>query len=85
LLTKNVDPDAVLGRLALPRLFQEVRSVVDKPATVAELLRDWTIDPARCVMINDSITENLAIQALHPDLRVLQPDALDLLQREKLR
>jgi carbamoyl-phosphate synthase large subunit len=85
LLTKNVDPDAVLGRLALPRLFQEVRSVVDKPATVAELLRDWIIDPARCVMINDSITENLAIQALHPDLRVLQPDALDLLQREKLR
>jgi hypothetical protein len=36
-------------------------------------------------MINDSITENLAIQALHPTLRVVQPDALDLLQREKLR
>ena len=36
-------------------------------------------------MINDSNTENLAIQALHPTLRVVQPDALDLLQREKLR
>jgi hypothetical protein len=35
-------------------------------------------------MINDSVTENLAIQALHADLRVIQPDVLDLLQREKL-
>ena len=35
-------------------------------------------------MINDSVTENLAIQALHPELRILQPDVLDLLQREKV-
>jgi len=36
--------------------------------------------------MNDAATtENLAIQALHPTLRVVQPDALDLLQREKLR
>lgn len=84
LLTKNVDPDAVLSRLALPALFEEVRGVTDKPAAVASLLRDWRIDPVRCVMINDSISENLAIQALHPDLRVIQPDVLDLLQREKL-
>ena len=85
LLTKNLDPEAVLSRLALPRLFEEVRGVTDKPAAVAGLLRDWGIDVARCVMINDSATENLAIQALHPDLRVLQPDVLDVLQREKLR
>jgi hypothetical protein len=85
LLTKNVDPEAVLSRLALPRLFEEVRRVADKPAAVATLLRDWGIDVARCVMINDSNSENLAIQALHPDLRVLQPDVLDVLQREKLR
>jgi len=84
LLTKNVDPEAALARLSLPRLFDEVRGVVDKPAGVSALLRDWDLDPARCVMINDSITENLAIQALHPTLRVVQPDALDLLQREKL-
>jgi hypothetical protein len=84
LLTKNVDPDAVLARLALPRLFEEVRGVVDKPAAVAGLLRDWGIDPGRCVMINDSVSENLAIQALQPDLRVIQPDILDVLQREKL-
>jgi hypothetical protein len=84
LLTKNVDPEAVLSRLALPRLFEEVRGVTDKPAAVAGLLRDWGIDVARCVMINDSVTENLAIQALNPDLRVIQPDVLDLLQREKL-
>lgn len=84
LLTKNADPEAVLFRLALPRLFEEVRGVVDKPAAVAGLLRDWGIDVARCVMINDSVTENLAIQALHPELRVVQPDALDLLQRERL-
>ena len=85
LLTKNVDPEAALARLSLPRLFEEVRGVVDKPAGVSALVRDWDLDPARCVMINDSITENLAIQALHPTLRVVQPDALDLLQREKLR
>jgi hypothetical protein len=85
LLTKNVDPEAALARLSLPRLFEEVRGVVDKPAGVSALIRDWDLDPARCVMINDSITENLAIQALHPTLRVVQPDALDLLQREKLR
>ena len=34
-------------------------------------------------MINDSVTEDLAIQALHPELRVLQREAL-ILQREKL-
>jgi predicted HAD superfamily phosphohydrolase YqeG len=85
LLTKNVDPEAALARLSLPRLFEEVRGVADKPAGVSALIRDRDLDPARCVMINDSITENLAIQALHPTLRVVQPDALDLLQREKLR
>ncbi|HKG86216.1 MAG TPA: ATP-grasp domain-containing protein [Beijerinckiaceae bacterium] len=85
LLTKNVDPEAALARLSLPRLFEEVRGVMDKPAGVSALIRDWDLDPARCVMINDSIIENLAIQALHPTLRVVQPDALDLLQREKLR
>jgi predicted ATP-grasp superfamily ATP-dependent carboligase len=85
LLTKNADPEVALARLALPRLFEEVRGVADKPAAVAGLLSDWRVAPARCVMINDSITENLAIQTLHPDLRVLQPDVLDVLQREKLR
>ena len=58
---------------------------MDKPAGVSALLRDFDLDPARCVMINDSTSENLAIQTLRPDLRVVQPDAIDLLQREKLR
>jgi predicted HAD superfamily phosphohydrolase YqeG len=86
LLTKNVDPEGTLKRLALPRaLFEAVRGVMDKPAGVEAILADFAIDPARCVVINDSVTENLVIQARHPALRVLLPDAIDLLQREKLR
>ena len=86
LLTKNADPEGTLSRLSLPRaLFEAVRGVMDKPAGVTALLADFALDPARGVMINDSVTENLVIQALHPALRVLLPDAVDLLQREKLR
>jgi hypothetical protein len=86
LLTKNVDPEGTLKRLALPRaLFEAVRGVMDKPAGVEALLADFAIDPARCVVINDSVTENLVIEARHPTLRVLLPDAIDLLEREKLR
>jgi len=70
---------------ARPHLFEEVRGVVDEPAGVSALLRDFDLDPARCVMINDSISENLAVQTLHPGLRVVQPDPIDLLWREALR
>src|SRR5829696_7302437 len=36
----------VSGSMTLPRLFEEVRGVMDKPAGVSALIRDWDLDPA---------------------------------------
>ena len=85
LLTRNPDPQAVLERLHIPRVFREVRSTEDKVAEVGRALGDLSMDPSRCVMVNDSVIENLAVQEAHPELRTVMPDALDVLRREKVR
>ena len=82
LVTKHADPHGLLERAGIPVLFAEVRSVEDKPAELAAVLADHGIDARRCVLINDSITENLQIAHRHPELRTIRPDCLDVLARE---
>lgn len=85
LLTRNVDPLGLIERLRLPSLFVAVHQVTDKIATLPGILQQYGIDPAACVFINDSVSENLAIQDLFPTLRTIMPDALDVLAREKVK
>lgn len=82
LLTRNADHAAILERGLVPAVFVEMRATQDKAAELDDLLRAHAIDPARCVLVNDSVRENLAIGRRHPALRVLMPDALAALGAE---
>lgn len=84
LITKNVEAEAVLKRHKIPDFFTEVRVTQDKLAELHQLIPAQRICIEACVMINDSYTENLAIQKSYPALRILTPDAVDLLGRETL-
>lgn len=84
LLTRSPDPQRIIKRLYLPPLFVAVRSAADKLAALPEIIAQYGLDPARTVVINDSVSENLAIQSAFPKLRTFMPDALDALAREKV-
>jgi hypothetical protein len=84
LLTRSPDPQGVIKRLCLPPLFVTVRSVADKLAALPKIIEQYGLDPARTLIINDSVSENLAIQTTFPKLRTIMPDALDALAREKV-
>lgn len=84
LLTRSSDPQRVIERLYLPPLFVTVRRVADKLAALPALIEQYGLDPERTLIINDSVSENLAIQRAFPKLRTLMPDALDALAREKV-
>ena len=85
LLSRSIDFEGGQMAAQLPPVFAAVRHVEDKPQALGELLTEFAIEPERCVMVNDSMTENLAIQDRHPGLRTLLPDAVDILARERLR
>lgn len=82
LLTRNAEHRTVLERGLVPPVFVEMRTAEDKLTALDALLRAHAIEPGRCVLVNDSARENLAIQRRHPALRVLMPDALEALARE---
>jgi carbamoyl-phosphate synthase large subunit len=84
LVSKNLDSETVLAANLIPRTFVDVLVVEDKVAALAPLLSKLGVPPARCVMINDSVTERLELAEAHPDLRVVMPDALDVLARERI-
>lgn len=84
MLTRNRDPHEAIERLHLPALFVEIHQVADKLRALPMLLAAHGIEAARCILINDSGTENLAIQQQLPGLRIVMPDALDVLARERV-
>jgi carbamoyl-phosphate synthase large subunit len=84
LLTRHTDPIAVLRSNHIPDLFVGVESTGDKVSALTALLAGHGIVPDRCVLINDSMTENLEIQKRYPELTILLPDALDALAREQV-
>jgi hypothetical protein len=84
LITKNPDADRVLKTHKLPNFFIEIRSTDDKLAELERIMATYDIGAETCIMVNDSMTENLAIQKRFPQLRVITPAMLDLLGREKI-
>ncbi|MGI8513369.1 MAG: ATP-grasp domain-containing protein [Solirubrobacteraceae bacterium] len=83
LLTRNSDPEAALDALRLPLLFEDIIAVEDKLDALGDLLRVREVTEDRCVMINDSITENAEVRRRYPGVRIFLPDALDALARER--
>jgi hypothetical protein len=83
LLTKNPDVDALMARHHIPPFFEAVLVSEDKPAALDDLWREYDIEPARCVLVNDSYAERFPIEARYPSLRVITPDALEYLGRER--
>jgi hypothetical protein len=85
LLTKNPNVQALLAAHGIPLFFDEVVYTEDKLSAVQLLLNRHGIQVADCVAVNDSNTEKLALQRKLPSLRVIGPDALELLGREKVQ
>lgn len=86
LLTGSADAQAVLRhRLIPPALFTRTCVAADKLAELHRLFADGAVDAERCIVVNRSASENLAIQRGHPALRCVAPDALETLAREKIR
>jgi hypothetical protein len=84
LLTLNPDPERAMAAAFVPRLFAEVVSTDDKLRELAPLLERHGAGWPRTIAVNDSYSERLAMESAYPELRVLSPDALDLLARERL-
>ncbi len=84
LLSKNADAPALLQQHRLPDFFVEVRCAEDKAGALAEWFERYHIAPSRCIVINDSYAELFLLQERFPELRILSPDALEYLGREKI-
>ncbi len=85
LLTKNPNVHALLTAHGIPLFFDEVLYAEDKLFAVRPLLNRHGILAEDCVAVNDSNTEKLALQHMLPRLRVIGPDALEVLGREKVQ
>ena len=85
LLTKNPNVHTLLAAHGIPLFFDEVVYSEDKLSTVQLLLDRHGICAEDCVAVNDSNKEKLAFQHLMPSLRVIGPDALEVLGREKMQ
>ena len=85
LLTKNPDVRTLLAAHGIPLFFDEVVYSEDKLSTIQPLLHRHGIRVEDCIAVNDSNTEKLALQRILPRLRVIGPDALEVLGREKVQ
>ena len=84
LMTRNPDVEAAIARCLIPPVFESIRVTEDKVDALADLASEQRLDLARCIMVNDSYAERFAVEAAYPLLRVIGPDALELLGRETI-
>ncbi len=84
LVTKNLAARALLAKHQIPNFFADICATDDKLEGLRQLLDRHRIAPAGCIVVNDSFTEKLALQQAYPELRIVTPDAVDLMGREKL-
>jgi ATP-grasp in the biosynthetic pathway with Ter operon len=84
LISKHAAPLDLMAHSKIPDLFVQVRSALDKLPEMEALVAELGIDLADCIMINDSISEKLAFEKRYPELRILTPDAIDILGREPI-
>lgn len=83
LITKNPDVLGVLTHHGIPAFFDEVLFVDDKLANIPAMLERHCVAAQSCIAVNDSNSEKIALEQLVPGLRVITPDALEILGREK--
>lgn len=84
LLSRNPQVDALVTQHQIPRFFAAIRHAEDKAEALGRLLDEHSIDPSRCIMVNDSYAERFVIEERYPTLRVMTPDAIEALGREVL-
>ncbi|GBC78110.1 hypothetical protein HRbin08_01596 [bacterium HR08] len=84
LLTKNPEANRILKSHRIPDFFLEVRITDDKLTELERIMGTYGIQAETCIMVNDSVTENLILQRQFPQLRIITPAMLDLLGREKV-
>ncbi len=83
LLSRNPRLDELMKTHQIPRFFVDVRQSEDKVEELGRLMASHAIDPARCIMVNDSYVERFAVEKQYPELRVVGPDGLEALGRER--
>jgi predicted ATP-grasp superfamily ATP-dependent carboligase len=84
LLTKNEKVEKLLEIHHIPHFFVEVCYTRDKVMELRRILSVYSLEANECVMVNDSIMENLMLQKEFPNLRILRPDSLELLGKERV-
>ena len=57
----------------------------DKVDAIGRLMDRHTVLASECIAVNDSNTERFALEERYPSLRVIGPESLDVLGREKVR
>lgn len=84
LITRNGRCDELMRQHAVPNFFELCVVTEDKPAAIEAMLAQFEIEPARALMVNDSYAELFAIQERFPELRIVTPDALEVLGSETI-
>lgn len=84
LITKNREVNSLLSKHHLPTIFQEVQYTEDKFSLIREIVKSHNIDTTKCVIVNDSTSENLVLQEILPNVRTVTPDSISVLGREQI-
>lgn len=83
LLSRNPQLAQMMKIHHIPPFFVDVRQADDKVAELQRMISDHHIEPSRCIMVNDSYAERFEVEERYPDLRVVSPDGLEALGRER--
>lgn len=85
LLTKNNKANVLLSELKIPHFFEEVYiEPDDKCGALSKIFLQHGLGEQECIIVNDSYEERFRIEAGHPTLKVIMPDALECLGWEKI-
>lgn len=85
LISKNPDIKELVRFYKIPNLFEEIRHTEDKSIEMECFLEQFGIEEGQCLMVNDSISEKLLLEKKFPKLRIITPDALDSIRRERIQ
>jgi phosphoglycolate phosphatase-like HAD superfamily hydrolase len=84
LLTKNRLGHKLIQFHHIPEVFEEIRITEDKQSELGNILDKFGLDESSCILVNDAYSEILSFQQKYPSMRMITPDVLELLGREKI-
>lgn len=84
LVTRNIDPDAMIGRTKLPNFFDCIIKTKDKIDSVGKLISERKVSRERIIMINDSGAEKVDFFLKFPEIRTITPDGINVLKKNSL-